>query len=298
MLALVDGDVVTYQCGFASDQTIYTAPDGAEFQYKKEAVQHCLDHKLDENDIAKNVEPEPVEHCLHSVKIFINSMLHEIDADEKKIFLTGGGQRRVDIFPEYKANRDETHKPYWYSEIHQYLQETHGADMIIGEEADDAMAWHQWADKATRDGDQLGAETCICTIDKDLNMVPGFHYNWKANGGKGDLFWVDETVANRLFFEQWLSGDTADNIPGIPGVGPIKAQKILAGVGDDPFLMYEKVINEWSGPPVVASAPACQSVEEYVHLIGDLLWMQRVPGETWDQHFGLTDLRNDNECLF
>jgi 5'-3' exonuclease len=289
MLALIDGDVVTYQCGFASDQTVYTCPDGSEFQYKKEAKQRCLDKDLDDSAITKHIEPEPVEHCLHSVKIFLANVMKEIDATESKIFITGSGQDRLAMYPEYKANRDKTHKPHWYNEIHDYLVNVHNADVIIGSEADDAMAWHQMADPSTAENDQLGAETCICTIDKDLNMVPGLHYNWQRD----DVYWVDPEMANRLFFEQWLSGDAADNIPGIAGIGPTKAQRILAATPDNPALLYDKVMQVWmTHKTAVSSLDYMQ-----VHLYGDLLWMQRTPGQKWDEAFSLSFKRKENESL-
>ena len=284
MKALIDGDVVTYQCGFASDQVIYECPDGTEFQYKKEAIEYCNLNGQTIEAIEKHIEPEPVEHCLHSVKIFLNKILEEVDADSHEILLTGPVQARKLVYPEYKANRDPTHKPFWYDKIHEYLVTTWNADLIAGSEADDAMAWKQWADPGTRAGDQFGAETCICTIDKDLNMVPGFHYNWKANAGAGDLYWVEETSANMCFFEQWLTGDSADNIPGLKGWGPVKAQKYLKGLPSyDPKMLARAVWAAWQKAP----SPAEYNKAEWVNMIGDLLWMQRTPGETWDSFFGV-----------
>lgn len=284
MKALIDGDVVVYQCGFASDGQIYTTEDGAQFPLKKEAVTHSKINGLLLPAIQKTVEPEPVEHCLHSVKIFIKNVLKNIDADSYQVFLTGGGQWRPERFPQYKANRDPTHKPTHYKAIREYLMEFHNGSDIIGSEADDALAWTQMMDPGTKANDQMAAESCICTIDKDLNMVPGFHFNWNRD----DLFWVDPDVGTRVFFEQWLVGDASDNIPGIKGVGDKSAQKILAGTPTAPLQLYLRVMEEWEKRGIIPSG-ACPRA--YMHMVGDLLWMEQIAGQTWDQHYGIERLR-------
>ena len=204
--------------------------------------------------------------------------------------MTGGLQWRKSTFPDYKANRDTTHKPHWYKEIQEYLIKYYNAEVIVSSEADDAMAWHQWEDSGTRVNDQFTAESCICTIDKDLNMVPGFHFNWNANKGKGDMFWIEPDTADRVFFEQWLMGDNADNIPGIPKVGTVTAAKLLKDIPDDTEILYDEVMRLWHDR---TSQPA-----KFVHMIGDLLWMERVPGDKWDKHYGLTNKRVANNAAW
>ena len=69
------------------------------------------------------------------------------------------------------------------------------------------------------------AKTVIATIDKDLDNTPGWHYNWN----KGEMYWVSEGEATKKFYTQLLTGDKVDNIQGIPGIGPKKAEKVLEG---------------------------------------------------------------------
>jgi 5'-3' exonuclease len=282
MKALVDGDIIVYQGGFASDQQKYTVR-GADFQYKKDAVAHAKKIGFDPALIKKSITSEPVAHCLHSIKKMIEGICHNVDATDKLILLSGKANFRDDLYPAYKANRDRTQKPTHYEDIRQYLVDVHKADVIVGSEADDALGWWQYKDYIASSGDPLKAETCICTIDKDLDQVPGWHFNWRLDKGKGVMYWVDEADALHWFFQQWLVGDTADNIPGVPGIGNKTAEKLMKAhcpVYTKPQDYYDYVMHMWLSK--TSNTPA------FVNMVGDLLWMQRVAGETWDRHLGLT----------
>ena len=86
-----------------------------------------------------------------------------------------------------------------------------GALMIEGMEADDALGLAQEED------------TVIATIDKDLRIVSGWHFN--LNTHVKDK--VTDQEGDRFFYKQMLMGDKVDNIIGIRGVGPKKADKAL-----------------------------------------------------------------------
>ena len=49
--ALVDGDIIVYSCGFASDIREWHCPDGKIFSYSKEAKAYCEDNGLDKKDL-------------------------------------------------------------------------------------------------------------------------------------------------------------------------------------------------------------------------------------------------------
>lgn len=84
--------------------------------------------------------------------------------------------------------------------------------------------------------------TIICSRDKDLKMVPGMHYSWEC--GRQPSFGpieVDEIGEIKLvkegkkiegtgikfFYSQAITGDSVDNIPGLPRGGPNMAFKAL-----------------------------------------------------------------------
>ena len=162
----------------------------------------------------------------------LEGIVGAIEADGYEVILSGKTNFREDIFPEYKANRDPSHKPHWYKEIKEYLIKHHDAFVTDGEEADDLLGILQCSSEE---------ETCICSIDKDLDMIAGWHYNWN----KDSFYLVDQENADRNFFKQWLQGDKTDNIAGLAGVGPAKAEKILKNCSDN-LSMAAEVMHQYA----------------------------------------------------
>jgi 5'-3' exonuclease len=144
----------------------------------------------------------------------VNLILEAVHATSRTIFLTSGDKSnfRNSIYPEYKANR-KSPKPIHYDFLRDYLVNAHAAEIVYNEEADDAMGYTQSEEN-----------TVICTIDKDLDQIPGLHYNFV----KGLLYKVTPQEGLYKFYTQLLMGDAIDNIPGIPGIGPKKAAKIIS----------------------------------------------------------------------
>ena len=63
----------------------------------------------------------------------------------------------------------------------------------------------------------------ICHIDKDLNQIPGNHFNYQ----KKQFYKVSTEEAWRTMLTLVLTGDGTDNIAGLPGIGPAKAAGFL-----------------------------------------------------------------------
>ena len=173
---------------------------------------------------------------------FMNSLL-EVIRKEKPNYLAvcfdkGGSLERFSIFPEYKANRDETPEairiaiPY----IHKILdamqipiieKEGYEADDIIGTLAKQA--------------EQEGYTTFMVTPDKDYGQLVSeniFMYK-PARGGKDIEIWGVEEVKQNFGVNSpeqvidllGMMGDAVDNIPGFPGVGEKTAQKLIQEFG-------------------------------------------------------------------
>ena len=184
MKLLIDGDPIVYRIGFACQ-------------------------KKDKETGLVTADPE--SHTLHSCKQFINQMLEVTGADTYKIYLTGKGNFRYKVREDYKANRKGADKPVHYQLVRDYLVKKFKAQVVDGIEADDALALGQQSD------------TAIASIDKDLLMVEGRHYNY------GKCTWQDVTAkqGEYFFYKQMLTGDRVDNITGIRGLGEKKASKLL-----------------------------------------------------------------------
>lgn len=235
MKALIDGDVVCYSCGFASEETVYEVYEVAEDAEETEQV-HLASFKTKKevDDFAKDYHPDkllievvkkipPLSHSLHNCRMLIENILERTQSSDYSIYLTGDNNFRHEVatIKGYKAHRDKDLKPAHYKEIRDYLINVWKADVVHGMEADDAMAIAQMEAY-----DALDEYTVICTIDKDLDQVPGWHFNWR----KDDLYIVSRVDAIRYYAKQMLTGDATDNIMGVPGIGPKKAEKILSDV--------------------------------------------------------------------
>lgn len=157
-------------------------------------------------------EQNSVKAVLKAAKEMLLNIREAIELQDATIHLSGANNFRYQIYPEYKAGRKE--KPPAIAEVRQYLIKYWGAVVSEGMEADDTMAI-----EATKYPDRV-----IASIDKDLNQVPGWHYSWR----KYELYYVTEDEADYNLWLQVLTGDSTDNIKGIPKVGPVKAAKILA----------------------------------------------------------------------
>lgn len=74
----------------------------------------------------------------------------------------------------------------------------------------------------------------IAGIDKDLDQIPGWHYNWElVRSGKvireAKKYYVSDLEGLKKFYYQLIVGDPTDGIKGIPGKGPKAAEKLLSG---------------------------------------------------------------------
>ena len=158
-------------------------------------------------------EPEAWVACARSDGI-IHDIAQTLGCDDYELWLSGKGNFRYEVFPEYKANRITAKRPRYEQEVKEYLVTTYGAKYSEGCEADDMLGVRQV---------ELGQDSTIVTIDKDLDMIPGWHYNFV----KKERYYVTDEEAIKFFYYQCLIGDTADGIKGVSGIGPKKATKLL-----------------------------------------------------------------------
>lgn len=197
----------------------------------------------------------------------MNEMLNQIrdtlKATEVSCYLTSTDKSnyRIALFPDYKANRKQP-KPKHYLAMRDHLIQNWDAEVIYGMEADDALGINQTS------------TTCICTNDKDLNQIPGWHYNFT----NGRLFNMAPIEALRCFYEQTLVGDKGDNIEGCPGIGEVKAPRILQGCQNEEEMLQEVIKNYQMARP--------KDWSNRLLLAGNLLWVRRKHGQSWELQTG------------
>jgi 5'-3' exonuclease len=171
---------------------------------------------------AASAEDAPVGIAIYRVTDLLDTLLEKTQADSYRAFISSKTNYRKVIDPMYKANRTAP-KPLHLKALTEYaLTELFSEVAPDGLEADDAMGIYQ---------DKEGLETTIVTLDKDLLMIPGKHYQWAfgTSKWKKDEKYIEQTPLGglRLFYEQCLKGDKVDNIMGIPGIGKVKAARAL-----------------------------------------------------------------------
>lgn len=270
MHGLIDGDVITYAQGFACDKTWYTYK-GRKFNKYNTARSWMKNNRLSLDLLTKHQEIAPLQEVLDKVGEFVDGLFDTLYLSSGTIYLTGGSNFRelVDCSVPYKGNRDRAKRPTWYREIREFLVQEYKAVMIEGQEADDAMGIAQTAMR------EAGEESVICSIDKDLLMIPGNHYNWNT---KQRVF-IDEYKSWFNFYKQMLTGDKVDNIEGIVGIGDVGAIRILNPYSDPEGMMcavgmeYAKHFED----------PEYRMLENAA-----LLYIRRYENDTWhfDKHIG------------
>lgn len=125
-------------------------------------------------------------------------------------------------YKPYKGTRKEKddYVKMWEPIVRQRLLDEWKFISIAGLEADDIVAIA--ADECINSKE----EYVICSPDKDLWQIPGYHYDYR----KLDFADINLEQAEYFFAYQLLVGDTTDNIAGLPGVGDKKAKEKLAEV--------------------------------------------------------------------
>ncbi|NND63407.1 MAG: DNA polymerase I [Flavobacteriaceae bacterium] len=172
---------------------------------------------------------------------FTNSLLDVIKRERPDhlavCFDKGGSVARNEMFPEYKANRDETPEairiavPY----IERILKEMQIPIMVKeGYEADDVIG------TLAKKAEVEGYKTFMVTPDKDFaQLVSENIFMYRPVFGGGYETWGIPEVKAKFEVEDpeqvidylGMMGDSADNIPGLPGVGDKTAKKFIAQFG-------------------------------------------------------------------
>lgn len=216
MQCLLDADVLRYEIGFASE----TAWKG-------------MNPEQDKQWLIENPPPwDMVEDML------LNRIMHietVCEADAPSIyFFTGKTNFRNLIAKKQPYKMRKGNKPFHYYNLTAYMKGRYEFRQEEGFEADDLMAIYQT-------GRIKYGTTIICTRDKDLRTVDGWHFGWELGNspqfgpryleGYGDIALNAKRelkgTGAKFFFAQCIMGDATDSIPGLPGKGPVAAFEAL-----------------------------------------------------------------------
>ena len=282
-LALIDGDVIRYQIGFATQSKSYFVY-GRPFATFVEASEYADKEGIPQETVKMIIRGELIQSVRHTVDKFIDNIMKAAKCSDYKIFLTGDNNYRIALatIRPYKGQR-KSPKPVHFGAISEHLIGYHNAIMIEDSEADDALGYSQTED------------TVICTIDKDLDGIAGLHYNWN----KDKLYDVTQFEADYFFYHQLLTGDAVDNIEGCPNIGQKKADEILKGV-TTPLEMFrrcqityvnthQKFADKFKLSCAVDSEAIFKGAMKDLTENAHLLWIQRVEDVRWQEPTGGSD---------
>lgn len=202
---------------------------------------------------AASAENDPLDIAFVRIDRLMGDIIWNTEADGYQAFLSGEANFRKIIYPDYKANRKDMPRPQWLQQCREYMIQHWDAVMTDGYEADDAIGI-----AATTDPTAI-----VCSIDKDLKQLPGRHYNFVTN----EFQTVTYLEGVKNFYKQFLIGDKADNIPGIRGIGKVKAARIVDPLEDETeiFTAIRDIFDD----------------DERLLLTGRLLWILREEEGYW-----------------
>lgn len=230
MQCLVDADILVYEIASSGQ---FIGDDGTLVIRDFDFVAELLDQKI------KEIEGECWADEPSLLFLTNDTTLNRLNNRHRK----SKGLEPLDYIPNfriavakakpYKGTR-KSEKPFHRDNIRAYMLANYDCVVANGMEADDLLAVYQT--KA------VPLTTIICSRDKDLRMVEGMQFGWPCGkqpqfGPKrvtklGELTYVNNKLkgeGSKFFYSQLITGDSVDNIPGLPGGGPKLAFKLLEG---------------------------------------------------------------------
>ncbi|CAB4140903.1 Exo 5'-3' exonuclease (including N-terminal domain of PolI) [uncultured Caudovirales phage] len=188
---LIDGDIL-----------IYSVCSAAEYVARFD----------DETDVAFCNVHEALNICIAR----LDEWKTKLDASFMVVAFTGKDNFRKVIYPEYKAHRKACRKPCGYKPVKEMLAQAYPVKEEDPLEGDDILG--------ILSTEGTYENPVIVSSDKDLNCIPGALWNPDKDD---EPRFITKQEADRNWLMQTLTGDKTDGYPGLEGVGPVTAAKIL-----------------------------------------------------------------------
>lgn len=202
-VAVIDGDIILYKIGFEKKPQPEQVEGFSSSTVVLERTEEETIKSLD--DFMFFIQNETA--CTHYVGFLSCPRVENF-------------RNAIAITKPYKGNRENAEKPIHYRALRKHLEERYGFMSMPTYEADDLMA-SVGTQGLSVNGEE--ADVLICTIDKDLDQIVGKHWNCKTN----ESYVVSVEAAAKSLWLSVITGDSVDNIPGLPKVGKVGAHKIL-----------------------------------------------------------------------
>ena len=185
---------------------------------------------------------------------------------------------RSGLYPEYKANRSAPPEDL-IPQFGLIREATRAFNLpcieMEGFEADDLIATY------ARLACEAGADTTIVSSDKDLMQLVGpsvLMYDPMKDRRIGIPEVVEKwgVLPGKMIDLQAMTGDSVDNVPGIPGIGPKTAAQLLDTYGDLDTLLARagEIKQEKRRETIIANADKARISRELVTLKNDVAVME------------------------
>jgi len=219
-VAVIDADVIVYKCAHVCQKELPMVIDDGTVERTKFYFPQTLGYQLIDMTIEAvrdRLSPSKVTVVLSPQDKQLNYRTHVKHASRT-----------------YKGKRKE--RPFFYPHMRSYIINNYSAIVADKDEADDEIGRMVYSDymHAVESGED--AQVVVCSIDKDFKQFPGYFFDMGTNNTTYSDYFGYLTYDSKqgidgrgfLFFcAQMLMGDTADNILGVPGVGPKKSYELL-----------------------------------------------------------------------
>lgn len=193
---LVDGDIVCYRIAAANESVIEWDEDEWTVTGKEKECEAA------------------VEEC-------VTTLLDGFHPDQTIWAFSDKENFRKAVYPDYKSNRKNTRKPVTYRPLREFVTSRYETKTLPTLEADDVIG-------ILATGDWIKGEKVVISNDKDFNQIPCLRSFFPEDSSQGfSIEEVREKDADLFFYRQILTGDSTDGYPGCPGIGPVKAEKVI-----------------------------------------------------------------------
>jgi hypothetical protein len=212
MLAIIDGDTLAYKsCPGRSNKN----DNVARVIQLNEAGQKVEIFSEEENN-------QYLAQVWDHFSKGLARMLATCVASDYLMAIKGPDNFRFEVYDGYKKHRTAAPSPNFpiVTRIREICEYHEMAIRSVGREADDLV--RIWANQARA----IDKPYIICSNDKDLRCIPGMHCNIKSLQDF-EVFEVTELEAMRNYYQQLLSGDLTDSIPGVKGIGVVGAKNMV-----------------------------------------------------------------------
>lgn len=165
----------------------------------------------------------------------LRNILEATQTNKYILIIQGNRNFRNKFDKNYKKHR-VTEKPKHFKDIKKYIINNYNHFIAHNIETDDVCCIMANYCKS------INCEFTLVHLDKDLNQIPGLHYNYR----KKEFYNITEEEALYNLSYQIIKGDSTDSkITGIKGLGNIKTNKILKDKKDPLITAFDIYIKHF-----------------------------------------------------